>query len=86
MPLASEDVCYSGQSQPPGCLAGLLSLTRCGLSRWSLTIGEALRYAGYRRSEKILEQHRAKVEHLALVLAEQTELDQDGIARILAAE
>jgi hypothetical protein len=50
------------------------------------TEGEALRYAGYRRSEKILERHRAKVEHLARELEAQTELDEDGIARILAAE
>jgi hypothetical protein len=41
--------------------------------------GEALRYAGTRRSKELLELHRAKVERLALALAERTELDQLAI-------
>jgi ATP-dependent Zn protease len=45
--------------------------------------GEALRYAGYRRSEELLELHRAKVERLAQALAERTELDQGAIEQIL---
>ena len=38
--------------------------------------GEALRYAGCRRSKQLLELHRAMVERLAQVLAERTELNQ----------
>jgi ATP-dependent Zn protease len=45
--------------------------------------GEALRYAGYRRSKELLELHRAKVERLAQALAERAELDQDAIEQIL---
>ena len=45
--------------------------------------GEALRYAGYRRSKEILELHRATVEHLARALAERAELDQAAIEQIL---
>jgi ATP-dependent Zn protease len=45
--------------------------------------GEALRYAGYRRSKDLLELHRAKVERLAQALAERTELDQAVIEQIL---
>jgi hypothetical protein len=45
--------------------------------------GEALRYAGYRRSKELLELHHAKVERLAQALAERTELDQAGIEQIL---
>jgi hypothetical protein len=45
--------------------------------------GEALRYAGYQRSKELLELHRAKVEHLAQVLAERAELDQAAIEQIL---
>jgi hypothetical protein len=45
--------------------------------------GEALRYAGYRRSKELLELHRAKVERLAQALAERTELDQAAIEQIL---
>jgi hypothetical protein len=41
--------------------------------------GEALRYAGYRRSKELLELHRAKLERLAQALAERTELDQAAI-------
>jgi ATP-dependent Zn protease len=47
--------------------------------------GEALRYAGYRRSKELLELHRSTVERLAQVLAERTELDQVEIERILLA-
>jgi ATP-dependent Zn protease len=45
--------------------------------------GEALRYAGYRRSKELLELHRAKVERLAQSLVERTELDQVAIEQIL---
>jgi ATP-dependent Zn protease len=45
--------------------------------------GEALRYDGYRRSEELLALHRAKLERLAQVLAERTELDQAAIELIL---
>ena len=45
--------------------------------------GEALRYAGYRRSKELLELHRAKVERLAQALAERAELDQAAIDQIL---
>lgn len=45
--------------------------------------GEVLRYAGYRRSKKLLELHRAKVDRLARALAERGELDQVEIERIL---
>jgi hypothetical protein len=45
--------------------------------------GEALRYAGYRRSKEFLELHCAKVECLAQALAERTELDQAAIEQIL---
>jgi ATP-dependent Zn protease len=45
--------------------------------------GEALRYAGYRRSKELLELHRAKVERLAQALAERAELDQPAIEQIL---
>ena len=45
--------------------------------------GEALRYAGYRRSKELLELHRATVERLAQALAERTELDQVAIEQIL---
>ena len=44
---------------------------------------EALRYAGYRRSNELLELHRAKVERLAQALAESAELDQAAIEQIL---
>ena len=37
-------------------------------------VGEALRYAGYRRSKELLELHRAKIERLAEALAERMEL------------
>jgi hypothetical protein len=45
--------------------------------------GEALRYAGCRRSKELLELHRAKVERLAQVLAERSELNEVEIAQIL---
>jgi len=45
--------------------------------------GEALRYAGYRRSKELLKLHRAKVERLAQALAERAELDQAAIEQIL---
>jgi hypothetical protein len=45
--------------------------------------GEALRYAGYRRSKELLELHRAKVEALAHALAESAELDQAAVEQIL---
>src|SRR5467141_1972277 len=45
--------------------------------------GEALRYAGYRRSKELLELHRAKVDRLAQALAERAELDQAAIEQIL---
>jgi ATP-dependent Zn protease len=48
--------------------------------------GEALRYAGYQRSEELLELHRVKVERLAQALAECTELDQAAIEQILIAD
>ena len=46
--------------------------------------GEYLRYAGYRRSHELLELHRATVERLPAALAEQGELDQNAIERIIA--
>ena len=46
--------------------------------------GEALRYAGYRRSNELLELHRAKVERLAQALADRTELDRAEIEQILS--
>jgi ATP-dependent Zn protease len=45
--------------------------------------GEALRYAGYRRSNELLELHRAKVERLAQALADRAELDRAEIEQIL---
>ena len=45
--------------------------------------GEALRYAGYRRSKELLEQHRVTVLHLAEALAERMELDHAVIEQIL---
>ena len=48
--------------------------------------GEALRYAGYRRSKELLELHRAKVERLAQALAERAELDQAVIEQILISD
>jgi len=45
--------------------------------------GEALRYAGYRRSQKLLKMHRATLECLAQALAERTELNQFEIGEIL---
>jgi ATP-dependent Zn protease len=48
--------------------------------------GEALRYAGCRRSKKILELHRAKVENLARVLANRSELNEVEIAQILVSD
>jgi hypothetical protein len=45
---------------------------------------EAVRYAGYHRSEKLLELHRTAVERLAAALAEHGELDDHAIERILA--
>ncbi|MGZ5875936.1 MAG: hypothetical protein ACXWKP_27995 [Bradyrhizobium sp.] len=45
--------------------------------------GEALLHAGYRRSKEILEMHRKKVERLAQALAEQIELHQVVIEKIL---
>jgi ATP-dependent Zn protease len=45
--------------------------------------GEALRYAGYRRSQELLEMHRASLECLAQALAERTELNQVEIDEIL---
>jgi hypothetical protein len=47
--------------------------------------GEALRYAGYRRSKELLELHRAMVERLAQALAERAELNQIEIEQILLA-
>jgi hypothetical protein len=48
--------------------------------------GEALRYAGYRRSRELLELHQAKVERLAQALAERTELNQFEIGQILMSD
>jgi ATP-dependent Zn protease len=48
--------------------------------------GEAHRYAGYRRSKELLELHRARIERLAQVLAERTELNQIEIEQILVAQ
>ena len=48
--------------------------------------GEALRYAGYRRSRELLELHRPKVERLAQALAERTELCQFEIGQILMSD
>jgi ATP-dependent Zn protease len=45
--------------------------------------GEALRYAGYRRSQELLELHRLTLEGLAQALAERTELNQVEIEQIL---
>lgn len=53
------------------------------IDRRSEDEGEALRYAGYRRSKELLKLHRAKVERLAQALAERTELDQAAIEQIL---
>ena len=43
-----------------------------------------IRCAGYRRSHELLELHRATVERLPAALAEQGELDQNAIERIIA--
>jgi hypothetical protein len=48
--------------------------------------GEALRYAAYRRSQELLELHRAKVECLAGALAERRELDEVAIEQILMSD
>jgi hypothetical protein len=48
--------------------------------------GELLRYAGYRRSQELLELHRATVGSLALALAERTELNQFEIDEILISD
>jgi ATP-dependent Zn protease len=48
--------------------------------------GEALRYAGYRRSQKLLKMHRATLECLAQALAEHTELNQVEIELILTSD
>jgi ATP-dependent Zn protease len=48
--------------------------------------GEALRYAGCRRSKELLTLHRAAVERLARVLAERSELNEVEIEQILDAE
>jgi hypothetical protein len=45
--------------------------------------GEKFRLDGYRRAQKLLEQHRSKVEKLALALADRTELNQFEIDEIL---
>jgi hypothetical protein len=45
--------------------------------------GEALRYAGYRRSKELLDLHRPTVQGLAQVLAERAEINQVEIERIL---
>jgi ATP-dependent Zn protease len=45
--------------------------------------GEALRYAGYRRSKELLERYRTQVERLAKALAERSELDQVAIEQLL---
>jgi hypothetical protein len=45
--------------------------------------GEALRYAGCRRSKELLELHHEKVERLAQALAERAEIDQAVIEQIL---
>jgi hypothetical protein len=45
--------------------------------------GEALRYAGYRRSQDLLKLHRPTLESLAQALAERTELNQVEIEQIL---
>ena len=45
--------------------------------------GEALRSAGYRRSQELLKKHRATLECLAQALAERTELNQFEIGEIL---
>jgi len=47
-------------------------------------VAEDARSAGCRRSQELLELHRAAVERLATALAEQGELDHDIIERILA--
>jgi len=56
------------------------------LDDYSEEDGEALRYAGYRKSEELLDLHRAKVEHLAEALAERMELDQAAIDQILISD
>jgi hypothetical protein len=48
--------------------------------------GEALRYAGYRRSKELLELHRAMVESFAQLLAERIELNQVEIEQFLLAQ
>jgi hypothetical protein len=48
--------------------------------------GEALRYAGYRRSQELLEMHRSSLECLAQALAERTELNQFEIELILISD
>jgi ATP-dependent Zn protease len=48
--------------------------------------GEALRYAGYRRSKELLELHRAMVESLAQLLAECIELNQVEIEQFFLAQ
>jgi ATP-dependent Zn protease len=45
--------------------------------------GEAFQCAGYRRSNELLELHRAKVERLAQALANRAELDRAEIEQIL---
>jgi ATP-dependent Zn protease len=48
--------------------------------------GEALRYAGYRRSQELLEMHRVSLECLAQALAERAELNQVEIELILISD
>jgi hypothetical protein len=48
--------------------------------------GEALRYAACRRSQELLELHRARVERLANALAARTELDEAAIEHILKSD
>jgi len=45
--------------------------------------GEVHRDAGYKRLQKLLKLHRAKVELLATALAERSELDQSAIEQLL---
>lgn len=66
-------------------MAGFSDMVRIDnlLEDYDEATAETTRETGYRRSEELLELHRAAVERLAAALAEQGELDHDAIERIL---
>ncbi len=68
-------------------IAGFADMVKIGniVDGYAEDEGEAIRFAGYRRSRELLELHRGRTERLAAVLAKQGELDQAAIEQVILA-